>query len=383
MIHELRIHALRNLSQASLSFTRCNVIIGENGSGKTSLLEAVFLLSRGKSFRHHEPKRYIQHHAKSCVVWARIDHQKTIAIQKQLDGLGLASTLLKLNQSTISSQSALSFLLPTLLIDPTSMSLLEEGSANRRQLIDWLAFHVEPRFYPQWLSYQRLLKQRNALLKSAYLSVSELSAWDRELSASAYVLHECRKAVFVRWQAFFDVMIARLLPQYQGKIRLSYQAGFDVQAGLFEVLQQRLNQDKELGYTRIGAHRADVVIALKSTSEQGDWLREQAVNVLSRGEKKLLITALKLSQLQMICEHLSDIKPVVLIDDVDAELDDGAIRVLLDTVLDLPCQLFITSLQETTAQQVHTKMTQLGQDDEQFALFHVKQGEIKKQDLAD
>lgn len=380
MIHELRIHALRNLSQASLSVTQCNVIVGKNGSGKTSLLEAVFLLSRGKSFRHHEPKRYIQHHAKSCAVWACIDHQKTIAIQKQLDLAGLASTLLKVNQTTVHSQSALSFLLPTLLIDPTGMSVLEEGSASRRQLLDWLAFHVEPRFYPTWLSYQRLLKQRNALLKSVHLPTAELVAWDRELSVSAQALHECRQAVFGRWQGFFGAMVARLLPDYEGQLQLSYQAGFDVQAGLFETLKSRLHQDRELGYTRIGAHRADVVIALKNISEQGDRLKEQAVNVLSRGEKKLLITALKLSQLQLICEHLHDIKPVVLIDDVDAELDQRAVGILLDAVLDLPCQLFITSLQEATAKQVQDKMAQLGKDEEQFSLFHVEHGVIKKQE---
>lgn len=377
MIQELRIYALRNIQQASLDLQQCNLFIGKNGSGKTSLLEAVFLLSRGKSFRHHEPKRYITHHAKACTVWAKT-HDQTLAIQKQLDAANLATTTLKLNNSTVPSQSALSFALPTLLIDPTSMALLEEGSGVRRQLLDWLSFHVEPDFYPQWLAYQRLLKQRNALLKSPSLTLHEVSAWDHQLAIHAKALHHYRLAVFNEWQVLFDEMIGHLLPAYEGQIALSYSAGFDKQAGLFEVLQHRLSQDKELGYTRVGAHRADVVVSLKNTNDHGDKLREQAVNVLSRGEKKLLITALRLSQLQMMCVRLPDIEPVVLIDDLDAELDDRAIDILLDALLVLPCQLFITSLQTDTIGKIQQKMTALNNNNGALKVFHVEQGKVSE-----
>lgn len=84
MIQQLNIHKLRNLGQAELTLARCNLIIGANGSGKTSLLEAVFLLSRGKSFRHHEPRRYIRHHESDCTIWAKTfgDPSNTLAIQK-------------------------------------------------------------------------------------------------------------------------------------------------------------------------------------------------------------------------------------------------------------------------------------------------------------
>ncbi|WP_432481209.1 DNA replication/repair protein RecF [Moraxella sp. ZY200743] len=377
MIHQLRVHTLRNLHQVSLSLADCNLIIGQNGSGKTSLLEAVFLLSRGKSFRHHEPRRYITHHAKACTIWARIDGDKTIAIQKQLDAASLATTTLKVDHSVVNSQSVLSFLLPTLLIDPAGMAVLEEGSANRRQLLDWLSFHVEPKFYPAWLAYQRLLKQRNTLLKSAYLPINELGAWDRELSSYASVLHKHRRAVFDEWRGFFDAMVGRLLPSYQERIYLAYQAGFDDKLGLFDILQSRSAQDRELGYTRIGAHRADVTILLKQTNEQGEKIREQAVNVLSRGEKKLLITALKLSQLQMICQYLDGIKPVVLIDDIDAELDEQAVDLLLGVLLSLPCQVFITSLQMDIKDKITDKLRHLNRGSGQFKVFHVEQGDVE------
>lgn len=375
MIQELRIHALRNIKQVSLALGQYNLFVGKNGSGKTSLLEAVFLLSRGKSFRHHEPKRYIMHHEKTCIIWAKT-YDQTFAIQKQLDMANLATTTLKLNNSNASSQSVLSFLLPTLLIDPTSMAVLEEGSGVRRQLLDWLSFHVEHDFYPQWLSYQRLLRQRNSLLKSASFSVHEIGVWDRQLAIHAKALHHYRMAIFNEWQVVFDEMVMKLLPDYKGKITLNYNAGFDTQMGLFEVLQNRLLQDKELGYTRVGAHRADIVVSLKYASDNGDKIKEQAVNVLSRGEKKLLITALKFSQLQMLCRRLPNIEPVVLIDDLDAELDDWAIDILLDVLFLLPCQLFITSLQNDTIYKIRQKILNFYKNNDDLKVFHVEQGRV-------
>ena len=411
MIKQLRIHQLRNLSEIDLNLAKCTLIIGQNGSGKTSLLEAVFLLSRGKSFRHHEAKRYITHTMKSCAVWAKTCENESLAIQKLIDASGKSEIQLRY-QGDNTTQSTLSFNLPTLLIDPLSMSMLDEGSGQRRQLLDWLAFHVKLGFYEEWLHYQRLLKQRNSLLKQPgiHRRLAEITAWDWQLSTHAANLHAHRLAVFTAWQSFFDEIIAQLLPAYAGQISLHYQAGFDSSASLLELLSARVMQDIELGYTRIGAHRADVVVYFKGESAGKKW-REQATHVLSRGEKKLLITALKLSQLQLICAlltasdtqvdaadihtplALSDIRlirtPVVLIDDIDAELDENALDILLATVLSLPCQTLITSLNPAIKDKILTQLviksaaqpnpdSTIQQADEMplFSMFHVKQGVI-------
>ena len=369
MIKQLRVHEFRNLAQVSLHLGKCTLITGKNGSGKTSLLEAVFLLSRGKSFRHHEAKRYISHTAKSCTVWAQSDEGETLAIQKLIDGVGKSDTELRYQDKT-ATQSVLSFTLPTLLIDPLSMSLLDEGSTQRRQILDWLAFHVKQGFYEDWLHYQRLIKQRNSLLKQpgVHRRLTEITAWDWQIGQHAANLHAHRLAVFDAWQGFFDQMINRLLPAYAGQISLQYNAGFDSHVPLNELFSARLMQDIELGYTRIGAHRADVLVYFRGEKAGKKW-REQAAHVLSRGEKKLLITALKLSQLQLICELFAASQsadaslpiasmasvlpyaelrlirtPIVLIDDIDAELDEVALDILLKTVLALPCQTLITSL---------------------------------------
>ncbi|WP_201608721.1 MULTISPECIES: DNA replication/repair protein RecF [Psychrobacter] len=400
MIERLQISHLRNLSQVNLPATACNVIIGANGSGKTSLLEAIFLLSRGKSFRHHQPKRYIQHHQNSATVHARLNDSSTLAIQKQAD----ATTILRLNQSTVYNQSILTEQLPTLLIDPSTMDMLEQGSASRRQLLDWLVFHMKQGFHPQWVAYQRLLKQRNSLLKKSrhltQVQLAELRAWDRGLSSHAALIHHYRERIFSEWQPYFAQSIAQLLPAYAEQLSLSYSAGYDTSVALDVQLNERLEQDLQLGYTRTGNHRADIHVhwrsseplaihegqETKNTTVEGDIhmklpvLKEQAANVLSRGEKKLLITALRLSQLPLLLNTEKDadisnndfksrVTPVVLLDDITAELDDRAIEILLSTLAQLPCQVFMTSLTDDIVPLVNTLWSKPN-------MFHVKQGRI-------
>ncbi len=387
MIKHLQISNLRNLSQVNLSTSCCNIIIGNNGSGKTSLLESIFLLSRGKSFRTHQPSRYIKHRKDFAIVFAIFDDDTRLAIQKQTD----ATTQLRFNGDTVKTQSSLTRYMPTLLIDPSSMNILEQGSASRRQLLDWLAFHVKPNFYTQWLAYQRLLKQRNSLLKQTRiltdLQKQQIAAWDLGLATHAKSIHYYRQQVFDEWQPYFLESMDKLLPHYTKKINVSYQPGFNVSQSLDKILEGRLLQDLQQGYTRVGSHRADIHVNWQSKIDSKNKVKEQAANVLSRGEKKLLITALKLSQLPLLQKHKNKLKsntdvsyetlnyersvPIVLLDDVTAELDEKAIKVLLTTLGGLDCQVFLTSLTEN----ILPLVKDYWQD---YKLFHVKQGSIEQ-----
>lgn len=442
MLTQLSVHQLRNLQAVHIQPGQCNVFIGANGSGKTSLLESLYLLSRGKSFRHHQPKRYISHHAPHTTVYAKFANGSSMAIQKAQD----ASSIMRLDQQAVYVQSALTKQLPTLLIDPSSMDILEIGSGSRRQLLDWITFHVKPGFHPQWLSYQRLLKQRNALLKqSPKLSpyqLQELAAWDKGLANHAALITHYRQQAFEEWQPLFNFLIQQLLPDYAPFIQLKFSAGYNTEVALDELLQQRLAQDCQMGYTRIGCHRADVqvlwvedevarqqVAAFQDTSsqnagsqnieqqgtdfkslepqtsesrlaseqpyqeEQGFYdleevgllgnVREQAANVLSRGEKKLLITALKLSQLPLLATvkegegnsaviSEEEVMPLVLLDDIAAELDERALTILLKSLSQLSCQVFITSLESQIMAEIHHHWPQA-------KMFHVKQGQVTEE----
>lgn len=382
MINQLKISNLRNLSDIELSLSACNVFVGQNGSGKTSLLESVFLLSRGKSFRHFESKRYISHKADNCAVWASVggadEFCEEFAIAKFKDPD--TPSKLRKNHSPLASQAILTKRLPTLLIDPSGMSVLENGTADRRQLLDWLCFYCQADFHSVWANYQRTLKHRNALLKSAQAVpdtshafgqiCEQIGAWDYQLGQYSATLNTLRQHIFDEWALFFDKAIDMLLPQYVGQITLGYQAGFDDEKPLAQLLSERLLSDIELGYTRVGNHRADLGIHIKMPLDNGKSHKELAVNVLSRGEKKLLITALKLSGLSLLCQY-QPFMPIVLIDDIDSELDERAATRLLQTLATLPCQVLITSLNESMADQ----LTQIFAD-KKITTFLVKDGTI-------
>lgn len=340
-LQNIHIQRVRNLMDVCIDLKPTTLIVGENGSGKTSLLESVFLLSRGKTFRHHEPKRYIHHKHSDCIVRAQTTDKDHLAICKTQN----ATTTLRFNQTTIKNQIEFIQRLPVVMIEPDNLTVLQDGTQSRRQLLDFLCFYECPYFYGVWLEYQKIIKQRNHLLKSAkYQNTSSfyehIRAWDLLLSQYAMQLHTMRTNTFLQWQPIFYDQIAKLLPKYKDRIVFEYQAGFNTAYALHEILAQKIHSDIELGYTKIGAHRADLSVFVLSKHHQ----KQPAIHVLSRGEKKLLITALKLAQLIRLCAIYTDCMPIVLLDDIQSELDPNAQHILLNHVFAMPCQSIITSL---------------------------------------
>ena len=384
LIH-LHILHFRNLSDITLLPAMCNVFFGQNGSGKTSILESIYLLSRGKSFRHHQPKYYIQHGFDTTTVFAKlidgsftqnaelafndiVETPETAAIEKSQN----ASTQLRLNGQNLVTQSPLSQRLPTLLLEPATLNGLEEGTQIRRELLDWLVFHVEQNFHSHWLAYTRILKQRNVLLKQpqpfSAMQRQEIIAWDSQLTMHAQHINRYREAIIQRWQGYFAQQIAVFLPQYADKLSLRYSVGFDIEKGLQSVLAERFELDKAVGYTRMGCHRADINIMLKFVDDNAQAHTLPATDMLSRGEKKLLMTALRLSQLPLL--NQAGKVPLVLLDDITAELDERALSLLLTGLKQVKSQIFITSLSD----KIMPMVQDIWQDE--VKLFHVKQDNI-------
>ena len=161
---ELRIENLRCIESAVLEFSpELNLIAGENGAGKTSILEAIFLLGRGRSFRTRSSERLIRHHQPKLTVFGRTDDSpaKQAGIEVASDG----GTRARINGEAAASLLELSGVLPVQAIDPEIHKLVDQGPERRRRWLDWLVFHVEPSFGVHWARYNRALKQRNAALQ--------------------------------------------------------------------------------------------------------------------------------------------------------------------------------------------------------------------------
>ncbi|MCY6413760.1 DNA replication/repair protein RecF [Acinetobacter sp. VNH17] len=353
-ITRLNIERVRNLKAVALSELQpFNIFYGANGSGKTSVLEAIHLLATGRSFRTHIPKHYIQYEADDAIVFAQSASER-IGMQKLASG----EQLIKVNGDTIATQGQLAKLLPLQHIDPQSTDIIDHGAKPRRQLLDWLMFHVEPEFYFAWQYYSRALKQRNSLLKTRRnLSLADLEPWNKMLSDYGEILHSQRLGIVEQWNQFFQEDLQQLLPNLQ--IELEYHAGFHTEQGLLQDLIQQHQRDQERRYTEYGPHRAD--LRLKTPYGNAD-------DVLSRGQKKLLIMALKLSQIAML--HASNKETVVLLDDLTAELDLAAQQRLIERLSQLGSQVFMTTLDHTSV------LKHLHDLSISFQLFHVVQGQV-------
>lgn len=349
MLATLAIQSFRNLE--TISFTcspSFNVISGCNGAGKTSLLEAIYLLARGRSFRTSHLTRMISHADPTFYVHATLVDGTELGMSRGRD----SELTIKLNGRSPDTLSDLLHCLPLQLINPYSFSLLQHGPKARRQFLDWGVFHVEQRFMPAWRRYQKALKHRNAALKQ-HLPKTQIQAWDHELVAHAQILDTTRRTYLEQFQPLFTTELEDLLGI---PVQLSYQRGWSKSDELLAVLSQHYERDLAHGHTSVGPQRCDLVFTVNHIPAQ---------DVLSRGQQKLLLTALHLSQGKL--HNLATSKPYVcLLDDFDAELDADNQLILLQKLQQLDSQIFIA----TTS---HERLiASLGK--QAYKLFHVEQG---------
>ena len=347
---ELTVDQLRCIAHAKLNLApRLSLIYGENGSGKTSLLEAMFLLGRGRSFRTRSSERLICLGEPQLTVFGvtAADSPHRVGLQvSRSEGVRA-----RVDGADLPALADLSTLLPIQAIDPDVHKLVEEGSYGRRRWLDWAVFHVEPGFAGHWSRYQRALKQRNALLKQGG---GALEAWDAELLTHGLPLTAARQAVMEGLVPYWKRLVAALLAP---AVEISFHRGWARELELVQALAQGQGRDRQRGSTGVGPHRADVTLRCDG---------KPARDVLSRGQQKLVAAALILAQLQYL-RAAAGLRPVLLLDDPAAELDDHRLGQFIAAVKDLQTQLVVTSLR--------SDFRVFGQPE---SVFHVEQGRVQE-----
>lgn len=353
------IQNFRNCDSAHFEFAEgLNLIVGDNAAGKTAMIEAVWLMATGRSFRSQKSKHLIKHNCDSSTLFceSQSSHQadliQKIGIQKTLE-----NTVLRLNGETLKSHGPIARQLPIQLLTPESHKLLEEGPKARRQFMDWGCFHQSDSFMTPWRQYQKGLKQRNHALKKK-LPQSQVQLWDHLLVENALQIDQIRQNYIQELTPYLITFCKALMPEIDREVAIHYRSGWPKsEDDLLKLMQQNFNKDMQLGHTQYGCHRADIRFKFNG---------EEALNTLSRGQQKLFVCALLLAQASLH-EKVVNEPVIMLIDDLPAELDETHRLKLLELLQVLNIQHIITS----TAEELIPKLSL-----DTSKTWHLKNGQL-------
>ena len=378
----------RNLHDLDINFhSKFNFFVGDNGSGKSSLLEALFYLGHGKSFRTSKTEALVCYKKSDFVVSIKNYNNCQLGLSRNVS---TGETNIKIDGERHYRLSVLAKNIAIQIVTPESFKLFFGGPKERRRFIDLGMFHVEHDFSTLWKSFNRVLKQRNACIRlgnSSSNSSSMLTYWTDqfcELSKQvAQVRFEYTSAIIKE----LDVWLAMLLPDLKSRVTVQYLQGWPQKKELKEVLFDNIMREASYGYSLYGAHKFDVKFLLDKQS-----LETQ----LSRGQQKLFLLALTFAQAKLIAQ-VNRVKPILLIDDIGAELDINSRRALSSALEQLDCQVLITAIEPEVLQPFFDRLAIIDNDLkydscidsdkinpesnsttklENYKVFHVKHGEI-------
>ncbi len=295
------------------------VITGSNGSGKTSLVEAIYISLQGTSFKGSDSE-VLRHNSP----WWRIDVEFDDYIKRTTTfDPSLISGRKKITvDDKVMYRLPAKFKHPVVLFEPDDLRLLHGSPTRRRQFIDRFISQLDPLYSTILHKYERALKQRNNLLKQQYTTTDELFAWNVTLSEYGAYIIEKRIAFIERINSQLNDAY-NIIAKTNDIVTVHYSHTYigDIKQKLLNELTSHSERDAIIGFTSIGPHRHDVVFQFNYSP---------ALAVISRGEVRTIVLALKFLEVDII-EQITNIKPIILLDDVFSELDDNRQKYLMDS----------------------------------------------------
>ncbi len=355
-IEWLRLENCRRFERAEAAFAPgVNLILGDNGAGKTTVLEAVHLLSHGRSFRRGSRVALQRHgggplRVVAGIVGAEAPGITRVGLERQDKGW----------QARVDGQAAgtlneVFLRCAVCSFEPGSHELIAGAGEGRRSFLDWGVFHVEPEFLDQWRRYTRALRHANALLRRGAPTV-ELEPWYAIMESTAVRLTHHRETYLHRWRQRFREEANRLLPEL-GAAGIEFNPGWDPATPLARQLRDRLEHDRRRAHVSRGPHRSDWSPSFAQLPQR---------EMLSRGQEKLVALAAMLAQASLHAELRGE-WPVLLFDDLPSELDPSHQKRVFDRLLNLPAQMLLTAT--TTSEALQTLAP--------GRVFHVEHGSLK------
>jgi len=333
ILTKLVLSHFRNIESLELNPHRSlNLITGDNGSGKSTILEAIQCLSTGHSFRTRKARELIKREEPQFSLMAEFsdldqNREHRAGLSRKRDG----SVELRLNFEEIRSIVDVTRLLPVKSLTPDSHKLIQEGPDERRQFIDWGLFHTELSYFNHWKQFRRSLLQRNQALRD-FAPDEEVISWNGLLAESAEEINNYR-AKYV--EILSDRLSKRMnMLDISFPVKLGYRPGWSSDKTLSEWLVDNLENHRRFKTTTEGPHRAELtIISDKAPAKQH----------LSRGQQKVLVYLLHLAQLDIL-RDTTDARAIMLCDDLTSELDDSHAGRLIDQLVEMEGQIFVSGV---------------------------------------
>jgi len=376
---KLQTEYFRNLQGSSISFSpSINLLFGENGSGKSSVLEAIGYLGLGRSFRVNRHQAVVSHGQTKLTVFGGLNqgHEQSrpeTGASAGAEGnvrhrLGISrdvsekETRLRVDGEPVRNMSALARYLPVSVIDPGVFDIVAGGPGKRRQFLDWSVFHVEPSFASIWQQCQRVTSQRNQILRNGRLDEGLMKVWDTQYVDLAGSITRARKQTFGLFSDAFFRLVGEITAPWVDGLKVDFYAGWDDSRSLRDVLKAHRDQEIKMGHTLYGPNRADIRLKF-----QGRPVAE----TFSRGQQKTLVILMKIAQ-GMVLANLKK-QVTFLLDDINAELDLGHRAMLAQKLEELKCQVFVTSIEPPKPEELWQQPLP------DYRVFHVEHGKMTEE----
>lgn len=334
IINKLTLNNFRNIKQLNISFTRpITILYGDNGQGKTNIVESIYLLSSASSFRTSYFKEMINNNSDEAVVEGEIDSNKRNEKYKVL--LKKAGKTVLLNDIVINKLSDYVGKIKTVCFSPEDVSLFKDSPGIRRTFLDKELSALFPVYLKQLILFKNALEQRNSLLKDNVDSML-LEVIDDKLIETSYDVYKRRKWLISKLEEFATNIYKKLTNENQS-IKITYQTFLDEfnQKEYFDkarnVYKNSFKKDKEKMYTNYGIHKDDFKV----------YLNDYQIDMYaSQGQQRLISLCLKLAVVEIISKANKQ-EPIIILDDAFSELDASKKEKLMDYVI-TKNQVFIT-----------------------------------------
>lgn len=354
-LERLQLQGLRCIGETAFDLAPgFNLFVGANGAGKTSVLEAAFLLSHGRSFRSGARDALLQRGAPGLSVFSTVRHDGGHVARLGLGRAGPSRWDARLDGQDVPIGQLIRQC-AVVCFEPGSHALIAGAADERRRYLDWGVFHVEQEFLSTWRRYQRALKQRNSLLRANGVTDDALyGPWEAELARAGSAIDTWRRTYLDLLLPLLRAEAARLLPEL-GTVELRYRRGWPDEESLGETLIAQRLRDVGRGHTSSGVHRGDWSLFFAEAPQ-----REH----LSRGQEKLAALICLLAQAQLHASHCGE-WPIICLDDLASELDLAHQSAVVESLAAVPAQVLVTGTE--TPQALHATPARV---------FHVEQGKV-------